>query len=1439
MNQKNDIAIVGMSCMFPGAKDIHTYWNNIRNRVDAISDVPENRWESRYYDPSSTAIDRFYCKRGGFVDNLAEFDPIEFGIVPITVQGTEPDHLITLKMAKAALEDASVFDKNTPTDKTGIILGKGNYLGTGITRLVEQLRTGEHLVNLLNSIAPDIAPSEMEKIRKGFQKQTGRFGPDTAMGLIPNLAASLVANRLNLGGTAYTIDAACASSLIAIDHAVQELTTGRCNMVIAGGVHLCQNVTFYSVFTQLGALSKQQQIRPFDQKADGLLIGEGCGMVVLKRLEDAIEDEDRIYAVIKGTGIASDGSATSIMSPAVSGQTRAIKQAWDQAGIAPEEVGYIEAHGTGTQLGDATEIETLKNVFGNRSGKINAGLGTVKSMIGHTMPAAGIAGLIKTAMALYHGELPPTLHCQTPLETIKDSGFSIISETRDWDQEELPRRAGVNAFGFGGINAHVVLEGYHTSKNNTKKKYITPATYEKDELLLLTRDSSEALITALEQGDYTLGKGIHRLALFNPTLERIEKAIKIVKKGKAWRNRNDIWYTSSPLLLDGGKLCFLFPGLDALANNSVDDIYEYFEIEKIHHAESSELVESGVSVFKNSIVTDIALKKLGIIPDCIAGHSLGEWIGFYSAGIANREAVLKMLSEFDINTIKVPDVYFLAVGAGVDVVTPILKKIGNVYLTHDNCLHQSIICGTEESINECKRLLQDQQVFNQVLPFQSGFHSPFFEDFSYQLEDKLNVLQNKSSIPLWSATTVAPYPEDIEDIRVLSMEHLVKPVRFKELIQTLHQQENVKAFVQIGAGGLIGFTDDTLKGMTYSGLSANSVKRSGINQLQRVVAAMFIEGKDVDISFLHLKRREKKNHNIKLQLGLPLVTEFEAIAIPKQEILVTENKISSQENNKNLHPILQSFHQNFEAIQSAQKEIAMALTNSFDTVNEQSININTHTFQNELLYKESIPADFEQAVELSLERYPDLIDHSMYMQKSGWPYIGDRFPVVPMTMLIELMADAVQQNLPDYKIIRIENIQAFKWTDVTSPIHLILTGSWKNSEQVNIRLGDYAVASITVGKEFDKPAFTTIDDIGVRKHIPISEKEVYEKKYMFHGPKYQGITKFIAMGNKGMKAVISNGGGKGSLLDNAGQLFGLWCHLVIPHDHVAFPVKIEKIQFFEAYTSQSEPLECTCQVIEETEDFLSCRMILQLNGTPWAIIDGWRNRRLGFNKKLWNTSLSVLENKLSEEIIPNVFLFEDVYRRSSAWDYIKKKYLNMPEKEGMESLPLSKRKQWLMGRVVAKDAVRVGLKKNTFQNLYPAEIGVKSTSDGKPYVIGEGVKLPEMEISIAHKEKIAVAIASFQGKTGIDIEEIKDRGASFLEVSFSLEELKLIPEGEDRWEWVTRFWTAKEAYGKSLGLGLQGNPKKYCITEINGTDLYINKTQIKTKKHKNFIIGWI
>ena len=1431
MKKNTDIAIIGMSGIFPGAGDLHTFWKNIENGVDAIQTVPENRMDAVFFGTDHPSVDRFYCRRGGFIDQYAQFDPVQFGILPLAVEGTEPEQLLALSQAYKALEDAGLLAAKEGFDKTGIIIGKGNYTGPGATRAIEIVRTGEQIVKVLKDLLPDLKGEDLEKVKREFQQKKGRFTADTAMGLIPNLVASLIANRLNLGGTAYTLDAACASSLIAIDHAVRELDYRRADVMIAGGVHACQNAPFWSIFNQLGALSKNEQIRPFDQRADGLLIGEGCGFVVLKRLDDAIRDGHRIYAVIKGVGVSSDGAGASVMSPTVHGQSKAIRQAWEMAGIDTSEIGYLEAHGTGTPLGDRIELETLANVFGKGDSLPKAGIGTVKSMIGHAMPAAGIAGVIKTALALYHSKLPATLHCETPLAAMEQTRFAPVSRTQDWNLSELPKRAGVNAFGFGGINAHVVIEAYQTDtlQVNGHHTGIDLPEFQKDEVLLLARESKEALLEALENNDRETGAGSFRLAVFDPTPDRLKKAAKIVEKNAPWRNRQDIWFTNNPLISNGGKVAFLFPGLDGLAGGETESVAKYFKLSRFESEGDlgdESVFSTAMKLLENSRILDSALKNLGVVPDLNAGHSLGEWLAGRSSGLASETSVLHLLTKLDPQLFEVKNTRFLAVGSGYDKLIPLLEGKEDIYLSIDNCPQQVILCGTIEAVDDLAAILLQKQIFHQILPFQSGFHSPFLKP---KLDQLLAGIENmdfqKTEIPLWSATTLQTYPENFDEIRELSVEHLIKPVRFRELTEKLYEQ-GTRVFIQVGSGGLVGFIDDTLKGKTYSAIPSNSNLRSGLSQLQRVVAALFVEGKEMDLSFLGIeKARKSAGALMSLQLGSPFVSEMDsvkALRILRQNPVIKKELALADV----ASPVMRAFSNNLNEIADIQAEIV-------NLINRKTPPVLVNTQPSYTSPKPVKRENFKKQLDISLENSPYLIDHSLLKQKPGWHCVEDMDPVIPMTMIFELFGEIANENAPELLVQKIMNIKVFQWMNVVSPFKEKVTGTWKGANHVYLDLDKYANSEVQLAKSYGVPEVSALS-IGKSLDITITPKQIYEEN-MFHGPAYQGIKEVVSVAENGITGIIESNAGKGSLLDNAGQLFGLWLQLTLEKDRIAFPVKIQEVEFYGDMADQQGTFECTCALTELTEEFATANFILKRDNKVWAIIRGWQNRRLEIDNKLWDVSMAPLHNILSEEVAPGIFLFRNVYQRVVSWDFILKRYFNQTEKKHQRSLLPNKKKEWMISRVAVKDAVRMLLLKTKNDPYFPIEFEIKSDEVGKPFL--EGAMVEGINISLAHKNLEAVAIARFDKPVGIDIEEIQARSAGFNEIVFTPSELSLIGPKEND-EWVTRCWVAKEAFGKMLGKGLMGNPKAYVIEEIRGEELKIKDTWISTIKHKNFIIGW-
>ena len=460
------IAIVGMSALFPDAPNLHQYWDNIINKIDSIIDIPKSRWNIEdYYDIDSEAPDKTYCKRGGFIPDI-DFNPMEFGIPPNILEVTDVTQLLGLLVAKSAMKDAGYGETSDEVlDATGVILGVTSgmkLLGSLTSRL--QYPIWEKVLR-----RSGISESDTGQIIEKMKKAYVRWEENSFPGLLGNVIAGRIANRLNLGGTNCTVDAACASSLSAMKMAISDLLEYRSDMMIAGGVDADNSPMMYLCFSKTPAFTKGENPRPFDEDSGGVMIGEGLGMVVLKRLEDAERDGDRIYAVVKGIGTSSDGKFKSIYAPRSGGQAKALRRAYEDANVEPLCIGMLEAHGTGTAAGDVAEFEGLKEVFTENKPEKSCypdyqhiALGSIKSQIGHTKAAAGIAGLIKTALALHHKILPPSINIDRPSKKlgIENTPFYLNTEPRPWITDGEPRRAGVSAFGFGGTNFHYVLEEF-------------------------------------------------------------------------------------------------------------------------------------------------------------------------------------------------------------------------------------------------------------------------------------------------------------------------------------------------------------------------------------------------------------------------------------------------------------------------------------------------------------------------------------------------------------------------------------------------------------------------------------------------------------------------------------------------------------------------------------------------------------------------------------------------------------------------------------------------------------------------------------------------------------------------------------------------------------------------------------------------------------------
>ncbi len=704
----NPIAIVGMSALFPEAKNLNQYWDNIVSKMDSIIDVPESRWKIEdFYDMDADAPDKTYCKRGGFIPDI-DFNPIEFGIPPNILEVTDVTQLLGLMVAKSAMEDAGYSDASDKIlDKTGVILGVTagmKLLGSLTSRL--QYPIWEKVL-----IRSGISENDTNKIIEKMKKAYVRWEENSFPGLLGNVIAGRIANRLNLGGTNCTVDAACASSLSAMKMAVSDLLEYRSDMMITGGVDADNSPMMYMCFSKTPAFTKGENPRPFDENSGGVMIGEGMGMVILKRLEDAKHDGDNIYAIIKGIGTSSDGRFKSIYAPRSGGQAKALRRAYEDANIDPMSIGLLEAHGTGTAAGDLAEFEGLKEVFAKNnlleSDSIDSqyiALGSIKSQIGHTKAAAGIAGLIKTVLALHHKILPPTINIEQPNTKlgIEKTPFYLNTETRPWITNGYPRRAGVSAFGFGGTNFHFVLEEFNDSKSvefrmqkTFNNIFLSGTTFEelivtcKNLIEELNQEGADHLHRKLVESSLgnTIPKNHARLGFVTESIENTLELLKqsvtnleINKEKKEWITKGVVFRSCA--METEGKVVALFSGQGSQYLNMGKDLILNFPemakpftvFDKIFKDKSEETViekkslsklifpikvfdEEKLSAQEIEIqLTEIAqpaigaistglftiLKNAGLKADFSAGHSFGELTALWAAGVISEEDFYKL-----------------------------------------------------------------------------------------------------------------------------------------------------------------------------------------------------------------------------------------------------------------------------------------------------------------------------------------------------------------------------------------------------------------------------------------------------------------------------------------------------------------------------------------------------------------------------------------------------------------------------------------------------------------------------------------------------------------------------------------------------------------------------------------------------------------------------
>lgn len=815
------VAIVGMSVVAPDSGDLAGFWDTVVQQRVATRPIPPERFDpARVLDPDPAAPDPTVAVHGGFIDPVP-FDPMRFGTPPTALSHIEPAQLLALEVTRRALADANFDASRIDRSRVAVIVGMSSSSG--------DIGEGYAARAMLSSVSAAVEEQAWSRLPSWTE--------ESFPGFLNNVTTGRIANRFDFKGPNHTVDSACASSLAAVEAAIRELETGRTDAVITGGADTAMAPRVYLSFAASHALSPRDRAHVFDESADGIVIGEAVGILVLKRLEDAQRDGDRIYAVIRGSGSSSDGRGLSLTAPQSSGQQLALRRAYDSCDVEPAQVGLYEAHGTGTVVGDRTEITTISEVRGLSS--TSCSVGSIKAQMGHAKAGAGVLGLMKAAMALHHGVRPGQPSVQAPIDSLRDETGSVVLYDKSVPWLDPARFAAVSAFGFGGTNTHLVLESADGAAVGAQR---WPA-----ELLVIgastpsdAAQQAERLAAELEirgsiprnvaHGAARAASGPWRFALV--MIDPLDAAGQLRECATRWNagDCSDLTEATAP-----PNVAEIFPGQaaqrinslreasvylpdlrrtlalvdaligDELPHNLIETVYP-FRARSDREADAQRAGIADTRMAQSALaglgmgLADL-LDSLGVRPTVAFGHSYGEFMALHRAGVLGREDLVDLTRVRGAAMAASDDGRGTMAALEIDADTAAELVSGTeATVACFNAPRQMVVSGARADVEDIARRASDSGASAVVLPVGGAFHSALMTDAIAPLTDAIAGYRlAPPAITVIGNADGTPYPASVEEIRQRMSDHLMQPVRFVEQVQQA-VQAGVSVFVEVGPG---------------------------------------------------------------------------------------------------------------------------------------------------------------------------------------------------------------------------------------------------------------------------------------------------------------------------------------------------------------------------------------------------------------------------------------------------------------------------------------------------------------------------------------------------------------------------------------------------------------------------------------------------------------
>ncbi|MEQ8719043.1 MAG: beta-ketoacyl synthase N-terminal-like domain-containing protein, partial [Acidimicrobiales bacterium] len=849
------VALVGLSANYPTARDLREFWSMVVEGRSAVREVTPDRWDPGiFFAPDRQGEHTVYSKWGSFLDPL-RFDPMAYRIPPRAAVDASPEQLYALDAASTALDSAEARGLGLSRARTAVLVGAASF-GVGVQYFIRPV---------LQGVSTEVVSADLSaEVLRSLDPHLPRWSEDVFPGMLTNVIAGRIANRLDLHGANATVDAACAASLASMEMAVNQLRSGRADAVIAGGIDCTNAIGGFIAFARTHALTPTGVSRPFDATADGIVLGEGVGMVAMKRLTDAVRDGNDIEAVLLGIGASSDGQSKSLTAPYPAGQRMAVERAYADASVRPDSVALIEAHGTGTAAGDSSEIESLGLVFGIDRGAGTVSLGSVKSNIGHAKTAAGVAGLTKVALSLRNRLLPPTINVTEPNAALADTPFVVHSGRRPWIRtpRRPVRRGAQSAFGFGGTNFHVVLEEYD-HPDPARFRDLAPRPVElftwsapsradlRSRLADFGRVLDDLCDVSLAQiarsvnvDDVDGPSGLVRLGIVanshEDLREKVEAAFAALASDVADLPRN--LHLGEGTGVGGEQVAFLYPGQGAQYLGMFGDLATSFPF-AVPWIEAVDAVVDGISPLSISdavypppsldrsevrdqrrrlddtrmaqpaigtmnILAHEILGVFGITPARVAGHSYGEIAASILAGFLTPHDGMRFSARrglaANVAAEQTPG-GMASVSASAEIVQAALDDLGreNVFVATMNAPNNTVIAGAEAELVATIDDLNERELTTRRVPVTAPFHTPLVSVTIEMAQTELADLDCfELDHPVYSNETAEPMDPSPEAVRETIAHMTCAPVRFVDIVENMHR-DGARVFIEAGPNRIL------------------------------------------------------------------------------------------------------------------------------------------------------------------------------------------------------------------------------------------------------------------------------------------------------------------------------------------------------------------------------------------------------------------------------------------------------------------------------------------------------------------------------------------------------------------------------------------------------------------------------------------------------------